>query len=62
MFLQILFVHTTGGRDMVLISDPNSLEAILRAEGKYPMRDTSVTPRMTWLLKKLNYPIFLANK
>ena len=45
---------------MVLINDPNSFEAILRAEGKYPVRDSTFTPGMQWFYKQFNMPIPLS--
>ena len=34
---------------MVAIKDPDSIELVLRAEGKYPVRDFAFTDGLYWL-------------
>ena len=36
---------------MVYLKNPDVLEAVLRAEGEYPVRDFRVTGEMAWLYK-----------
>ena len=36
---------------MVLVKDPSIIERVLRAEGKYPIRDTTFSPNIVWLYK-----------
>ena len=50
-----VLVHA-GGNNFVHMANPNHLETILRAEGKYPQRENNVTPNMAWILNKLKYP------
>ena len=45
-----------------MMADPNQLENILRAEGKYPVRDTNMTPNMQWLTTKSKYPVGFGTK
>ena len=40
-----------------MMADPNQLENILRAEGKYPDRDANISPNIRWLVTKLKYPV-----
>ena len=42
-------LHFKLGNKMVLIKDPDSIEDILRAEGKYPRRDLTFSEGMKWL-------------
>lgn len=46
----------------MVIADPNQLENILRAEGKYPARDANFTPNMAWIITKSNYPVAFGNR
>ena len=39
------------GNKLVVVKDPDSIEHILRAEGKYPVRDP--TDGMYWLIKNV---------
>lgn len=52
----------SGGKNFVYMADPNSLESILRAEGKYPRRENTQTPNMEWLITKLKSPVPFAIK
>ena len=49
-----------GGNNIVVMADPNLLETVLRAEGKYPRRETFLSPNMAWLMTKLNYPVSMS--
>ena len=51
-----------GNGNFVLVADPNALEEILRAEGKYPERDRTITPRVKWFTNQFNQPSFFANE
>ena len=53
---------TGGQNNFVVMADPNHLEAVLRAEGKYPDRDTNFSPNLEWIITKLNYPPAFAIK
>ena len=58
--LVLLYIYIStcaGGNNFVMISDPNQLENILRAKGKYPRRDNNMSPNTEWLLTRLNYPV-----
>ena len=35
----------------VIIRDPNTVESVLRAEGKYPVCDNFFTQALNWLIK-----------
>ena len=37
----------------MLVKDPDSIEQILRAEGKYPVRDYGLANGMSWLSKNV---------
>ena len=42
----------------MVIKDPESIEYVLRAEGKYPARDTGISDRYAWLYKnKIKLPV-----
>lgn len=43
--------HASPGTRVVVIRDPASIEYILRAEGKYPVRDLGASDRYAWLFK-----------
>ena len=58
--LSIFVLCFVGGKNFVVMADPNQLETVLRAEGKYPRRETILSPNMAWLMTKLNYPVSLA--
>ena len=45
-----------------MMADPNELEKILRAEGKYPDRDANFTPSLEWLQTKSKYPVAFGAK
>ena len=53
-------LSVAGGNNFVVMADPNLLETILRAEGKYPRRDTTLSSNMAWLMTKLDYPVSVA--
>ena len=38
---------------MVLVKDPSIIEVVIRAEGKYPIRDTMVSPNFAWIHKNI---------
>ena len=38
------------------MANPNMLENILRAEGKYPRRENTLSPNLEWILAKLKLP------
>ena len=44
----------------MMMADPNHLESILRAEGKYPTRDSNFSPNFKWIQTKLKYPVTFA--
>ena len=58
----LLFFFSGGKNNFVMMADPNQLENILRAEGKYPVRDTNMTPNMQWLTTKSKYPVGFGTK
>ena len=39
------------GSSIVVVKDPDTIEYVLRAEGKYPSRDDIVTKNIAWLYK-----------
>ncbi len=45
---------------MVMVADPNVLEEVLRAEGKYPIRDKLFSPKVSWFLNQIGRPAGLA--
>jgi hypothetical protein len=51
-----------GGNNFVYIANPNALEIILRAEGKYPRRETNLSPYIQWILNKQNFAVPLPFK
>jgi hypothetical protein len=54
----VLLTYNSGGKNnFVVMADPNQLENILRAEGKYPDRDASISPSIRWLQTKSKYPV-----
>ena len=52
-----IIIIFSGGNNFVMMADPNQLENILRAEGKYPDRDANISPNIRWLATKLKYPV-----
>ena len=36
---------------MIIVKDPSVIEHVLRAEGKYPLRDVVINKRLGWLYK-----------
>jgi len=36
---------------MVLVKDPSTIEKVLRAEGKYPVRENFVSGKVSWLFE-----------
>lgn len=38
---------------MIVTKDPASVEQVLRAEGKYPLRDTIITKNLAWLYREV---------
>ena len=38
------------------MANPNMLENILRAEGRYPRRENTLSPNLEWILAKLKLP------
>ena len=53
----VTITFSGGKNNFVVMADPNQLENILRAEGKYPDRDANITPNVRWLVTKLKYPV-----
>ena len=51
-----------GNNNFVMMADPNQLENILRAEGKYPNRDSNFTPTLEWFQTKSKYPVAFGAK
>ena len=49
----------TGNSNIVVISDPNELEKLLRAEGKHPERDKGLESNVAWLLNSMNLEVGL---
>ena len=45
-----------GGNRFVYMANPNMLENILRAEGRYPRRENTLSPNLEWILAKLKLP------
>ena len=60
--LLITLIFLTGNNNFVMTTDPNHLENILRAEGKYPMRDNNSLPNMEWIIKDLKYPVMFGTQ
>ena len=49
------------GNNIAVTKDPNAIESVLRAEGKYPVRDSDSTVKLRWLFEnKTNLPPSLA--
>ena len=44
------------------IANPNALENVLRAEGKYPRREANLSPYIQWILNKQNFAVPLPFK
>ena len=44
------------------MANPHMLENIMRAEGKYPRRENTLSPNLEWILAKLNLPAPFAVK
>lgn len=38
------------------MANPNMLENILRAEGRHPRRENTLSPNLEWIMAKLNLP------
>ena len=54
-FLDTMHDHNNDlmtGNTTVVFKDPDALEMVLRAEGKYPQRDLIATPRLKWIIEK----------
>ena len=51
--VKIIYV---GGNRFVYMANPNMLENILRAEGRYPRRENTLSPNLEWILAKLKLP------
>ena len=51
-----------GGNNFVYISDPDALEKVMRQEGKYPRRETNLSPNMGWIMNKLDLTVSLPFK
>ncbi len=47
----IIIIMGAGSHYIVVLKDPTVIENVLRAEGKYPVRDTVFTPKFAWLFK-----------
>ena len=48
--------NSSGVGKFVVVADPTVVEEVLRAEGKYPVRDKTITPQMKWLVAQSGYP------
>ena len=59
--MQYLF-SSKGGNNFVYIANPNVLENILRAEGKYPRRESNLSSHLQWILSKQNFAVPLPFK
>ena len=46
-----------GRNNFVYISDPNAMESIFRVEGKYPRKETTLSPRINWIMNKLDFAV-----
>ncbi len=55
----LICVSIVGSGDMVVVADPEYLEEVLRAEGKYPQRDKLFGPKVTWFAKEFGVPAIL---
>ncbi len=53
---QCFWDSLSGVGPLVIVADPNALEEVLRAEGKYPMRDKFFTPRTKWFKDQAGIP------
>ena len=43
--------------NFVYIADPNTIEDVLRAEGKYPTRVQNMDDRVAWFFTHLGYKV-----
>ena len=50
----------TGGSNFVFMADPSCMENILRAEGKHPRREATLSSKVDWLLSEMGYPPSIA--
>jgi hypothetical protein len=44
-----MYICGISDTNIVVFKKPESMEAILRAEGKYPVRDVIVSTQLKWL-------------
>lgn len=47
----IVLHYTYIDSNVVVLKDPNVLEYIIRAEGKYPVRDNLFSEKLAWLYR-----------
>ena len=62
MYMYLFGYFCSDGNNVVMMADPNELENILRAEGKYPDRDANFTESVKWFQTKSKYPVAFAVK
>ena len=58
----VVYAFSKGGNNFVYMSNPNALANVLRSEGKYPRRETNLSPYIQWILDKQNFAIPLPFK